>query len=211
MTTIGFLHTAQTHVATFETLLAELGPQHNAVHLVDPELLAAAGRDGITAAVTAALTSRMQELNTAGAELIVCTCSTLGACAELIDETVLRGDLPMADAAVLAGTRIAVVATVASTLQPTTTLLAQSAARAGVQVTLIEAACLPAWDFFAAGDLAGYAQHIATYVREIAASAEVIVFAQASMTPAADLLTDLPNTVLTSPRAAVIEAVRRAG
>ena len=207
---IGFLHTAEVHVATFRGLLGELGPEHQDVHVVDAELLAAARRDGITAAVTAALAGRMRELAAAGAEVLVCTCSTLGEQAELLDGTVLRVDRPMAEAAVAAGPRIAVVVSTESTLEPTMGLLRSTADRAGTPVTLIAAPCVAAWELFLAGDADGYARTIAEHVRAVAPGADVVVLAQASMTPAAARLTDLSIPVLTSPRAAVAEAVRRA-
>jgi hypothetical protein len=206
---IGFLHTAEVHVATFRGLLAELGPQHRDIHVVDAGLLATARRDGITAEVKAGLADRMREL--AGAEVIVCTCSTLGEQAELLgDGTVLRADRPMAEAAVAAGPRIAVVVSTASTLEPTMSLLRSTADRAGTEVTLIEAPCPGAWALFLAGDLDGYARTVADHARGAATGADVVVLAQASMTPAAALLTDLLVPVLTSPRTAVAEAVRRA-
>jgi aspartate/glutamate racemase len=212
---IGFLHTADVHVPTFRGLLAELGPQHRDVHVVDAGLLATARRDGITAAVTAGLAEKMRELSAAGARVVVCTCSTLGEQAELLaagaGATVLRADRPMAEAAVAAGPRIAVVAAVESTLEPTLGLLRSTAERTATEITLTGAPCPAAWELFLAGDLDGYARAIAAHTRAIATGADVVVLAQASMAPAAALLTDLAIPVLTSPRTAVAEAVRRAG
>ncbi|MEU4621824.1 aspartate/glutamate racemase family protein [Actinoplanes sp. NPDC023801] len=203
MTVIGFLHTAEVHVATFRTLFAELAPPglHD-LHLVDEKLLADARRTGSAPD----LAKRLEELVAAGADLIVCTCSTIGADAEAMsgDVPVLRLDRPMAEAAVAAGDRIAVVATVESTLEPTLDLLRQTAGR---PVTLIRSPCLAAWRHFEADDLTAYHEEIAGHVRMIAADTDVIVFAQASMAGAAALLPGIP--VLTSPRAAVAEAVRK--
>jgi hypothetical protein len=206
---IGFLHTADVHVVTFRGLLDELGPEHRGVHVVDAGLLADARRDGITAEVTARLADHVRELSAAGAEVVVCTCSTLGAEAERLSAVVLRADRPMAEAAVAAGPRIAVVVAVASTLEPTLDLLRSTADRAGTAVTLIEAPVLTAWELFLAGDLDGYARMIAAHVRGIATDADVVVLAQASMAPAAALLADLGIPVLTSPRTAVADVVGR--
>ncbi len=204
MTTIGFLHTAKVHVATFRGLFAELAPPElDDLHLVDESLLADARRSGSAPG----LHGRLGELAAAGADLIVCTCSTIGADAEAAPPgvPVLRLDRPMAEAAAAAGDRIAVVATVASTMEPTMELIR---ATAGRPVTLIPAPCLTAWRHFEAGDLSAYDDEIAAHVRAIAADADVIVLAQASMAGAAALLPGLP--VLTSPRAAVEAAVHRA-
>jgi Asp/Glu/hydantoin racemase len=52
-----------------------------------------------------------------------------------------------------------------------------------------------------------YAKAIAARAREAATVSDVIVLAQASMAPAADLLADLPIPVLSSPRTAVERAL----
>ena len=211
MTTIGFLHTADVHVPTFHALRAELAPGWEELHVVDAELLAGARRDGITPELTARLEARLHELADRGADVIVCTCSTLGGAAESrtadLGVPVLRADRPMAEAAVAAGPRIAVVAAVASTLAPTRSLLREAAAAAGRPVELIDVPCPAAFPLFEAGHLDAYAGEIAAAARAAAASADVIVLAQASMAPAADLLADLPIPVLTSPRTAVDRAV----
>ncbi|MEU8659101.1 aspartate/glutamate racemase family protein, partial [Actinoplanes philippinensis] len=126
MTTIGFLHTAEVHVATFRGLFAELAPPGLAdLHLVDEALLADARRTGSAPG----LAGRLRELAAAGADLIVCTCSTIGAEAEATPTgvPVVRLDRPMAEAAVAMGDRIAVVATVESTVEPTMALIQATA------------------------------------------------------------------------------------
>jgi hypothetical protein len=235
MPTAGFLHTADVHVATFQRLMDELAPDWVVRHLVDESLLADARVEGVTPEITARVRARLAELATEGADVIVCTCSTIGATAEesgtektsarepSAEETgaketstdsrarkavaipVFRVDRPMADTAVSDGGRIAVVATVESTLEPTLTLLRDSATRAGTRVTLVPSLCAGAWAHFEAGEFERYYQEIADHVRTIAGEADVIVLAQASMTPAADRLTGL--NVLTSPRAAVTRAI----
>ncbi len=215
MTTIGFLHTADVHVATFRDLLAELAPAAREVHLVDAALLADARTGGLTGDLTSRLDGRLAELAAAGPDLIVCTCSTVGGLAELsgspgrvpVGVPVLRADRPMAEAAVAAGRRIAVVYTSESTLGPTRDLLLDAAA--GTPVRLIEAPCPQAWPAFESGDLPRYAREVAAAARLAAPDADVIVLAQASMAPAAALLTDLGVPVLTSPRTAVQGALAR--
>jgi glutamate racemase len=205
MTTIGFLHTADVHVETFHTLVAERGLDD--VHVVDPTLLADARAHGVDPSLEQRLEDRLRELAERGPDVIVCTCSTLSGYAErvVLPMPVLRVDRPMAEAAVALGGRIAVVATVASTLEPTRDLLLESAADADVEL----APCLDAWAFFEAGDHEGYRQAVAAHVRTL--DADVIVLAQASLVPAVELLADLPTPVLSSPRSAVDRAVAVAG
>lgn len=210
MPTLGFLHTADVHVPTFSALRAELAPAWTDLHTVDATLLADARAGGITAAVTDRLDGHLRDLARAGADVILCTCSTLGAAVEQRPPgpvPVLRVDRPMAEAAVATGPRIAVVATVESTLAPTLALLHEAAARRGRPCDPVPVPCPAAWPAFAAGDLGTYAAEIATATRAAATGADVVVLAQASMTPAAALLADLPIPVLTSPRTAVSAAL----
>ncbi|MBG0568991.1 hypothetical protein [Actinoplanes aureus] len=210
MATIGFLHTAHAHVATFKQLIAEMGPGQEDLHMVDQRLLADAQAHGVTPQLAGRVESRLGALVAGGADLIVCTCSTIGAVAEsaAVGVRVLRVDRPMADAAVAAGRWIGVLATAESTLEPTFQLLRESAARAGVEVTLVAGRGFSAWQYFESGDLERYYAEIAIEARKLAPGLDVIVFAQASMAPAAALLDDL--RVFTSPRAAVSAAVAEA-
>jgi Asp/Glu/hydantoin racemase len=212
--TIGFLHTADAHVRAFRTLLAERDPRLLQAHLVDTGLLAAARRDGVVA-VSGAVEDRLRRLLRDGADVVVCTCSTIGAQAEVVGRAagipVLRVDRPMAEAAVRAGRRIAVVNSLeeaAATVHP---LLRECAAAFGRDVELVDVECHDTWSSFEDGDLLTYATGVADAVRRaVLGSAEridVVVLAQASMEGAAPLLRDLSVPVLTTPRLAVESAV----
>ncbi|BCJ52562.1 hypothetical protein Asp14428_40370 [Actinoplanes sp. NBRC 14428] len=210
MATIGFLHTADVHVGTFRTLVRELAPGRDDVHVVDEALLAAARERGVDDDLRDRLSGRLRQVAAAGAGLIVCTCSTLSGHAERLSGEVgvpvLRVDRPMAEAAVAAGRRIGVVAAVASTLAPTVDLLASYA---GPGTRIVEAPCLDAWPLFESGDLDGYARRIAEHARTL--DVDVVVLAQASMAAAEVLLADLGKPVFSSPRAAVRRADRLLG
>lgn len=210
--TVAFLHTADVHVATFRGLLREVAPGAMDVHLVDAELLSDARRDGVDAGIEARVLARLRELNVREPDAIVCTCSTLSGSAERlaqeVETPVVRIDRPMAESAVANGGRVALVVAVASTLGPTRQLFEECAANAGSTATLIEAPCLDAWELFEAGDHAGYLDRVAQHVRAL--DVDVVVLAQASMAPAADLVGDLSIPVLSSPRLAVVRAVELA-
>src|SRR5581483_10026773 len=127
-----------------------------------------------------------------GARAVLCTCSTIGGVAEAaaagVGVPVLRSDRPMAAAAVAAGPRIVVLATVESTLGPTVSLIEEEAALSGrtaaVRTRLVEGA----WDRFAAGDTEGCATLVATAVDRVT-EADAIVLAQGSMAAAEHLST----------------------
>ncbi|WP_255767618.1 aspartate/glutamate racemase family protein [Pseudarthrobacter sulfonivorans] len=204
--TVGFLHTAQVHVATFETLSQELLPSARTVHRVDPDALELARQDGTAESVRAVVAAHLAELRKAGCEVVLCTCSTLGEVAEELSGDglrVIRIDRPMLRRAVTLGPRIGVVAAIASTVGPTTRVLAEEAADAGADVSLKVSVVDGAWDAFLSGDAELYHSRIAEAARALADCCDAVVLAQASMEPAATRLSGLATPVLTSPRAAV--------
>ncbi len=214
--TIGFLHTSPVHVATFDSLVAETSGSVSAKHIVDEELLATARSIGsahplVVEGVTVALACLVGE----GAEVIVCTCSTIGGTAEIVPGIgvhVLRVDRPMAAAAVASGNRIAVVAALESTLGPTAELLGEESARVGRAPTITLMPCLAAWDRWEDGDLDRYHRTIAEHVNALDESFDVVVLAQASMLGALAFIDERPGrVVLSSPSSAVQAALAIVG
>jgi hypothetical protein len=216
MATIGFLHTSPVHVATFRALVDVLASSAGeAVHVVDVVDMVVLERARIVGPrnleVLGAVADRLAQL--VDAQIVVCTCSTIGAIAEEIgaiaDLRVMRVDRPMVEQAVeIAGRgsrRIAVVAAVESAVDATRALVDEvnlaTGASVGVDVHLVGGA----WERFEAGDREGYLAAIAAALPDAAVGADVVVLAQASMADAAALV-DLPVPVLGSPRSAV-EAV----
>ncbi|WP_405915410.1 aspartate/glutamate racemase family protein [Streptomyces sp. NBC_00728] len=207
---LALLHTSPAHVPVFDALRDEDRPGLELRHSVDGELLARARRDGPEAVadeVRALLTRAVAD----GARAVLCTCSTIGEIAERTDAgvPVLRVDRPMAAAAVAAGPRVVVLATVASTLRPTVALVEEEARRAGRPVDVRTAVVEGAWALFEAGDTDGCARAVAAAADEVT-DADAIVLAQASMAPA-QRLTTTSVRVLSSPRpglAAAADAIR---
>lgn len=211
--TLTFLHTSPVHIATFDGLLAELAPQIAARHLVDESLLSearAAGR--ITPALERRIAAAVNGAIEEDAAVVLCTCSTIGGCAEELGRQtsapVLRVDRAMAERAVALGARIVLAAALESTLEPTRALLLDAAARAGSAVDIRELLCARAWEAFERGDQAGYLTSIAGHLRAGAGAADAIVLAQASMAGAAALCADLPIPILSSPRLGLEAALR---
>ncbi|MFG3288142.1 aspartate/glutamate racemase family protein [Streptomyces sp. NPDC048179] len=212
---LALLHTSPLHIPVFDALRDEDHPGLELRHLVAPELLARARRDGpeaVAGDVTAAL--RRAAAN-ADVRAVLCTCSTIGEVAERaaaeVAVPVVRGDRPMAAAAVAAGPRVTVLATVESTLAPTLALIEDEARRANRPVRARAQLVPDAWTRFEAGDTEGCARLVAT-TADTVTDTDVIVLAQASMTPATDLTTTTVP-ILSSPRpglAAAAKAVRPA-
>jgi hypothetical protein len=115
----------------------------------------------------------------------------------------------MAVAAVREARRIAVVAAVESTIEPTLSLLREEAAAAGSRIDIESLPCFDAWPIFEDGDVDGYHRRIAAHVDAIDETYDVVVLAQATMAPAAELVAD-PSRVRSSPIAAVEAALAHA-
>lgn len=207
-----FIHTAPVHIPTFTQLVAERDPAIPVQHILDERLLHDARTDGITAAIAARMAATVRAAAEAGAAVIVCTCSTLGGCAEdaqqEVSAPVFRIDRPMAERAVVLGRRIVIVAALESTIAPTRTLLLDAARRRGTTATLVEVVCAEAWAHFTRGDNVAYLRAVADCLRAVAARGDVLVLAQASMAGAADMCADLGVPMLSSPRLGVEAAIQ---
>jgi hypothetical protein len=215
--TLTFLHTSSVHIATFDQLLAEIDPGIPAKHVVDESLLQDARASGITVELAQRITQALVDAIADDAAVVVCTCSTIGGCAERANHgtgrPIIRVDRAMAERAVATGQRIVVVAALASTLTPTHQLIEEVANQAGKAVTILDVWCEKAWPYFEGGDQSAYLATVAACVRQAAPAGDVIVLAQASMAGAAALCADLPIPILSSPRLgleAAIQAYRAA-
>ncbi|MEU1166498.1 aspartate/glutamate racemase family protein, partial [Streptomyces sp. NPDC005921] len=177
---LALLHTSPLHIPVFDALRDEDHPGLELRHLVAPELLARARREGpeaVAGDVTAAL--RRAAAN-ADVRAVLCTCSTIGEVAERaaaeVAVPVVRGDRPMAAAAVAAGPRVTVLATVESTLAPTLALIEDEARRANRPVRARAQLVPDAWTRFEAGDTEGCARLVATTADTVTGT-DVIVLA----------------------------------
>ncbi|MEW1816263.1 arylsulfatase [Streptomyces diastaticus] len=194
------LHTSPVHIPVFDALRDRHRPGLPMRHVVEPELLDRARREG-PAAVAAEIAGVVRRAAADGAGAVLCTCSTLGAVAETVAAPVpvLRVDRPMAEAAAdhAGDGRITVVAALAATLGPTADLVAEVARRAGHRPRLTTLLVPGAWDLFEAGDTAGYHRAVAGAVAGLTGT-DAVVLAQASMEPARALLPAAPR-VFASP------------
>jgi glutamate racemase len=195
--TIGFISTVLSLPATFTELAKELVPDAEVFHIADETLLGVTRREGrLTPTTKRRVLGYVESAADAGADLVVVTCSSIGpavdASRDFVDVPVLRIDEPMADEAVRLGTRIGVVATLSTTLEPTAALVEARARAAGKDVQVTAQLCEGAFGSDRHDELVR--EGIAT----VAAQNDVVVLAQASM--ARVVSGDEPVPVLSSPR-----------
>lgn len=127
-----------------------------------------------------------------------------GDAAAAVGIPVLRIDEAMADEAAAIGGRIAVIATLATTLEPTCALLSERLERAGTSAAVERVLVEGAFAAVSSGDRAEHDRLVGDAVQEAAARSDVVVLAQASMASAA--AGDHPVPVLSSPAAGVARA-----
>lgn len=213
--TLALIHTAPVLTPVFNELVRERLDGVRVFHMVDESLIKNTIRAGRLEKTTIRRLVRMIEsASEAGADAVLVTCSSIGAgvpaARPLFDIPVFRIDEAMAEAAVAAGRRIGVIATLATTLEPTVGLLAATARHAGRDCEIIPHLCEGAFEKAVSGDTEGHDRAVKEALALLAREVDVIVFAQASMARVANQLPpgSLPVPVLSSP-ALAIDRVRQ--
>jgi Asp/Glu/hydantoin racemase len=211
--TLALLHTVLSLPPVFAALAEELLPETDLFHIVDESLLTVTRKTGALTAVTRRrVLGYLESAAEAGADLVLVTCSSIGpavdAAREFVPVPVLRVDEAMADEAVRLGTRVGVIATLTTTLEPTAALVERRARVTGKDVEVVTHVCNGAFDALQAGDRDRHDELVSEGVRRLAAEVDVIVLAQASMARVVESMSDHERAmpILSSPRLGVTRA-----
>lgn len=209
---LGLIHTSATLVPIFQDLINEhlSGKDIKVFNIVDDSLIKnTIERGEVTPDTARRVVDYVGSAESAGADYIMVTCSSIGAAVEqsatLSGVPVLRVDQPMADMAVSMGTKVGVVATLPTTLEPTTDLVKRRAEKAGKNIEVISKLCEGAFEALMGGDSATHDRMVASALKELSQQVDVILLAQASMARVVDQLDEKDKTVpiLASPAIAV--------
>ena len=214
LATLGFVHTVHRVIAPLADIATELFPDIEQTHYLDESTLRdAIALDGLSPGIVRRV-CQLVMLAAERTDIVLLTCSSIGPCADvaraMVSVPVLRIDEPMAQEAVALGQRIAVVATLGSTLLPTVDMVEACASRAGKQVTVESALCEGAFDAASNGR---QQEHDEIVLRRLAGligppdPVDVVVLSQASMARVAEQL-PAGNAVpiLSSPRSGIMRA-----
>ena len=109
----------------------------------------------------------------------------------------------MAEKAVSIGSRIGVVATVASTVKPSCNLVRRVAKKRNKSVLVTDYLVDGALDVLMSGDVEKHNALVIDAIRQAEAENDVVVLAQGSMTAILPYLGETEKPILTSPRLAV--------
>ena len=209
---IAILHTSFVFVSVepmINNLIAELIPDAEVVHFVDSDVLDTVVREGgISEHSAARMTHLAQAAEEAGADVIFSACSSLGPAldiaAQKVHAPVVKIDEAMAVKAASEGTRIGVLATVPTTLAPTSDLIQAHAADLGRTVDIQQRLAEGAFAVLMSGDREAHDALVIEQAIDLARDVDTIVLAQASMSRLAGVLAEKTGVpVLSSPRIGV--------
>jgi Asp/Glu/hydantoin racemase len=214
---LALIHTVPSLVPVFSGLTRELAPDVSTSDLVDEALLEEAVAAGEVPPATAErLEGHVRRALDEGADAVLVTCSSMGG---VVDDLrarhgwpLLRVDEAMVDAALAAGSRIGVLATLSSTLRPTAELVRSRARELGRDDGALDVVTRVVDGAFAslkAGDLDAHDDAVRAALRELIPRVDVIVLAQASMARVAGTLAPdeaAATPILSSPRLGVERA-----
>ncbi|MBN2471518.1 MAG: aspartate/glutamate racemase family protein [Anaerolineae bacterium] len=184
MPTLAIIHTTPATVAPLKALAQTMIPGVEVINFVDDSILPQLARNGgDLAAVEERLVQYAVFAEQVGADVILEACSSVGEVvarmAARVSIPVVRIDEAMAEAAVRRGTRIGVIATLATTLNPTVRLIESKAA--GQPVTITTALADSAYQRLMTGDQAGHDEALLEKLAALVQAVDVVVLAQASM------------------------------
>ncbi|NWF92710.1 MAG: aspartate/glutamate racemase family protein [Syntrophaceae bacterium] len=186
MKTLGFIHTAWMMVEVIKRELNTFGLPVRAFHIWDESVLIDFMKAGeITPQVIRRLCHHAVSVEEAGADIIIFTCSSTSPAVDVVkrfvNRPVLKIDEPMAEDAVKKGRRIGIVATVATTLEPTSRLLKEKASEAGKEISISTALCEEAFQAILQGDTERHDRMVLEKAKALSREVDVLVLAQGSM------------------------------
>jgi len=183
---LALIHTSPAAITPLARYYAEHEPEWRLTNLLDDGILHLF-RDSREGDIEAALADLVERAAGYGARAAIVTCSaaTPALLARLQARSpmpLIKIDAPMARAAVSHARRIGVLISFAPTLQPTVSLLEETAASLGRRVEIVPQVCDGAYAALLAGDTATHDRILRSGAAHLAAQpVEAIVLAQVSM------------------------------
>ena len=208
MAKAAIFHTSAATLGLFQTLTAKFMPDVEIVHFVEESMIREVMKNGGPSPdINARIAGYVQAAEKAGCAVFMTACSSIGAsveqCQFLTRMPVTRIDEAMVEEAIEKGPRIAVLATVETTLKPTLEYIERKARAAGKQITVLPTLMAEAFKALLAGDNETHDRIVSNGLHEALGAADVVVLAQASM---ARVMSNMPPSVapiLTSPERGV--------
>lgn len=208
MKKIAMLHTSSATLQMMQQLIADIMPQAEVMHLVEESMIKQVMKaGGVSPAIAARIASYVQIAEKADCEIFITACSSIGTAVEqcqfMTPLQLARIDCAMVDNAIQRGERIAVLATVATTLKPTLEYVERKVQESGKPLSVTSLLMEDAFHVLLAGDMATHDRIVSDGLKSAFASADVVMLAQASMARVLQQLPAPPVPVLTSPESGI--------
>lgn len=209
MKTVVAVYTGQGLADPLKAVFKEMLPDCRLVSIIDDSLIGDVVSAGhVPPGVARRLIQYFHHGEELGADVILNTCSSVGevadAARQLIGVPIVKIDELMAARAVAGYERIAVLATLPSTLEPTIRLLQRKADETGKQVMIVNGLAQGAFDALVSGKPEVHDRLLLETAQRVAAQADVLVLAQGSMARMEKQLQEVTGkAVLSSPRLGV--------
>jgi Asp/Glu/hydantoin racemase len=181
-----FIHTVETLKPVFAMLAAERLPGWQIASVVDESLLSNVIANGhVGEEVVDRLSSHVHKAEDDKSSAIIVTCSTLGeavdALAAKTATPLFRIDRGMAEQAVNQASTIGILATLPTTLEPTTRLLEGTAKRIGRKCKFVSRLVNEAFTRLKSGDQEGHDLLVQEAYATLSSEVDLVVLAQATM------------------------------
>ncbi len=205
MKTVAAIHTAAPMVESTKQLFAEYLPDIRLFNITDDSLIQDVIRDGkVTEQTARRLTGYYFAAVDTGANLIFNTCSSVGEIADaatlMVSVPIVKIDDAMTARAVEQYTRIGVLATLPTTLEPTVRLLNKQARKRKKEIQVIEGLAKGAYEAGISGKAEKHDALILETAKHISDQVDVLALAQGSMARMEQTLAnETGKTVLSSP------------
>ena len=206
---IAIIETSQVSSADLKQLCAQIMPEVTIHEIIDSSLIdEVAANNGPTKGVRNRLYLYYKAAESLGVDAILNQCSSVGEVVDLVQPfisvPIVKVDAAMAEKAVTIGKRIALIATVESTVGPSSRLIENTAQRMGKDIILQKRIVKDAMMLLIkTGDKERHNQMVIGEIEEAAKENDVIVLAQGSMTVLEPYLDHIKKPVLTSLRMGV--------
>lgn len=195
MKKIGIIHTTPATVAGLKQLIAENIKDATVINILDDSILPDMINQNAVPFVEKRWIGYAKTLAEMGADVILSACSTVGEIAEAcnkqmelpvlrIDEAMAESAIAKAESAIAKQVDISVLATLATTLEPTIRLIERKAKDSSAQVKLRPILVEGAYQALQDGDMAVHDAKIRQAIRAALKQSPVLVLAQASMAAA---------------------------
>ncbi|PDT32681.1 Asp/Glu/hydantoin racemase [Rhizobium sp. M10] len=206
---LAMIHTVPGIIPAFNELVGVHLPSWRSFNMLDESLLGNTIREGALSPQTMRrLAGHIWSAVDAGASAVLVTCSSLGpavdATMSLCPVPLFRIDDGMAIEAIRRGNRIGVLATLPTTMNPTTRLIERHAQRMGHKASVTGRLCDGAFEKLRSGDRAAHDAMIRDGLASLVGSVDVVVLAQASMANALNKMSEASVPVLASPELGVL-------